>query len=265
MFFVTGQYTGRFTGRGGNYAKYRPSYPKEIIVLLTDHFNFNENKVVADIGSGTGLLSKLFLENGNNVFGVEPNDDMRSYAEKDLLPHYKNFTSVNGSAENTGLTEKSIDLITIGQALHWFDPEKSRAEFARILNADGYVLVVYNERKGSGAGEEEESAKGFTGDYDKRIKKYKKNKVPTPEIDDSYLSKLFDGGSYEEFVISNFQLLDFDGLLGRAASASYMPTRNDPDFENMKRDLRELFDLYQKNGRVVMEYVTNLHLGRVSR
>jgi SAM-dependent methyltransferase len=255
---MSGQYINRFTGRGEDYAKYRPGYPKEIIGILAGQAGFNKDKVVADIGSGTGLLSRVFLENGNRVFGVEPNAEMRSFAEKDLS-RFEKFTSVNGSAENTGLANNSIDLIIIGQALHWFDRDESKKEFVRILKTDdSYVLIVYNERKDTKKGEA-----GLTDEYGRVIKKHKKTGPQTPDIDDEYLSKFFKL-PYKKFSLPNEQSLDFDGLLGRAASASYLPTKNEEGFDSMKKDLGELFNAYEQNGRVTLEYTTFMYLGRIS-
>ena len=129
---MSGKFVNRFTGRAEAYSKYRPTYPQEIIDILNAQIGFNKDKIVADVGSGTGILTKIFLDNGNRVFGIEPNDEMRSFAEKNLS-RYDNFVSMNQSAENTGLSSNSIDLVTAGQALHWFDPDQSRVEFARIL------------------------------------------------------------------------------------------------------------------------------------
>src|SRR5713101_2018251 len=113
-------FTHRFTGRGSVYGMHRPEYPRKIIDILRTETDFGQNKTVADIGSGTGLLSRLFLQNGNKVFCVEPNDEMRSFA-KEGLSSYTNFVSIKGRAENTTLDNASVDLVTVGQALHWFD------------------------------------------------------------------------------------------------------------------------------------------------
>lgn len=100
---------------------------------------------MADIGSGTGILSKLFLENGNRVYGVEPNKEMREIAEGATAGNPL-FVSVNATAEDTTIREASVDLVTVGQALHWFDSEFALTEFARILKLPGYLCVIYNDR-----------------------------------------------------------------------------------------------------------------------
>jgi SAM-dependent methyltransferase len=250
---VSGKFVSRFTGRAEAYSKYRPTYPREIIDILNAQIGFSKEKVVADIGSGTGILTKIFLDNGNRVFGIEPNDEMRSFAEKNLS-NYDNFVSMKKSAENTGLSSSSIDLVTAGQALHWFDPDQSRVEFARILRPTGYVMIVYNER-GTGDG-------GVMDSYEKLINKNAKASV-VPDIDAEYLPKFFNSKNYKEFTVPNKQVLDFEALVGRAASASYLPTKNDPGYDNMKQDLRRVFDAHQRDGLITLIYATTMFLGQI--
>ena len=250
---MSGKFVNRFTGRAEAYSKYRPTYPREIIDILNAQIGFNKDKIVADIGSGTGILTKIFLDNGNRVFGIEPNDEMRSFAEKNLSS-YDNFVSMNQSAENTGLPSNSIDLVTAGQALHWFDLDQSRTEFARILKSLGSVMIVYNER---GTGDD-----GVMDDYEKLINKNAKASV-VPDIDAEYLAKFFNNKNYREFTVPNKQVLDFDALVGRAASASYLPSRNDPGFETMKQDLRKVFDVHQRDGLITLVYATTMFLGQI--
>src|SRR6266446_9260655 len=109
--------TERFSNRVENYIRYRPGYPKEIIELLKAECGLFPQSVVADAGSGTGLLAKLFLENGNLVFGIEPNREMRAAGER-LLQAYPRFTSIAGTAEATTLPGQSVDFVTAGQAFH---------------------------------------------------------------------------------------------------------------------------------------------------
>src|SRR5438552_226529 len=123
--------TTRFSNRVEQYVKYRPSYPKEIIPFLENTIDLNPSFVIADIGSGTGISSKIFLANGNTVYAVEPNNEMRNKAEE-LLWQYDSFISINGTAEQTTLADTSADMIVAGQAFHWFDAVKAKIEFRRI-------------------------------------------------------------------------------------------------------------------------------------
>jgi ubiquinone/menaquinone biosynthesis C-methylase UbiE len=128
--------TKRFSNRVENYVKYRPHYPQEIINFLSEEIGLNSEKTIADIGSGTGISAELFLENGNKVYGIEPNKEMREAAEI-YLEKYKYFISVNGTAEDTLLENDSMDIVLAGQAFHWFDVEKAKKEFKRILKGRG--------------------------------------------------------------------------------------------------------------------------------
>ena len=124
--------TTRFSNTVENYIKYRPGYPEEIIPLLTNMTGLNPASMLADIGSGTGKSSELFLENGNKVYGIEPNDPMRHAAEN-LLKKYSHFTSICGTAEETTLPPDSIDIIISGQAFHWFNRQDAKKEFLSLL------------------------------------------------------------------------------------------------------------------------------------
>src|SRR5271169_949232 len=136
----------RFSNRVTDYVRHRPGYPAACLDLLREECRLQPAHAVADIGSGTGLLSKLFLDNGNRVLGVEPNAEMRS-AGAEFLQEYANFSSVNGSAEATTLPGHSVDFVSAGQAFHWFDPVAAKCEFQRILKPDGWVVVLWNDRR----------------------------------------------------------------------------------------------------------------------
>src|SRR5262249_20110821 len=137
--------TERFSSRVENYMKDRPGYPIEVIETLSDECGLAADSIIADVGSGTGILTDMFLQNGNVVYGIEPNREMREAAER-LLKDYPRFRSVAARAEETALDDKSVDFITAGQAFHWFDREKTRTEFVRILKSRGWVALIWNER-----------------------------------------------------------------------------------------------------------------------
>ena len=118
----------RFNNRVENYIAYRPKYPAAVAEFLRNELGLSAASVVADVGSGTGILSELLLRAGCTVFGVEPNEAMREAAEE-LLQAYPNFKSVHGTAEATTLDDSSVDFVTAGQAFHWFDIEGARREF----------------------------------------------------------------------------------------------------------------------------------------
>lgn len=240
----------RFSSRVENYIKYRPSYPLEIIEFLKGKKILAEDSVIADIGSGTGILTRLFLDNGNQAYGIEPNKDMRKAAEK-FLQKYTNFTSLDGSAESTGLEENCIDLITAGQAFHWFDVKKSKREFKRILKPNGNIALIWNNRGKAGG--------GFNSSYENFILKYG---VDYREVrkNERNVDLFF---NFQKEIFYNFQELDFTSFKGRVLSSSYIPLANNPIFPKMILELEDLFNKNQRNGFIRIEYDTEIYLGKV--
>ncbi|MPM43287.1 hypothetical protein SDC9_89960 [bioreactor metagenome] len=234
----------RFDNRAENYDRYRPSYPKSIINFLEETIGFSESSIIADIGSGTGISTKIFLDNGNKVYAVEPNNNMRQLAEK-LLSSYSNFYSIAASSENTNLQSDSIDYIVAAQSLHWFDTILTRSEFLRILKRNGYVVVLYNTRKAS---------EGFMAKYLELIRKYGMKYIN--ESNDNYMTDFFGIRPVHEKIIPHSQTVDFKNLKGNLISYSYMPTESDVCFIPMIKELENLFAQYNKDGKVILEYDT---------
>ena len=134
----------KFTSKVSDYVKYRPKYPSEFINYLVNELGVSRS-VIADIGAGTGILTKLLAAKVKKIYAVEPNLNMRSACEG-YCSEFENFVAVDGSAENTSLFDKSIDFITVAQAFHWFDRTKTKIEFQRILKTKGKVILVWNSR-----------------------------------------------------------------------------------------------------------------------
>jgi len=247
-------FTHRFTGRASVYAMHRPGYPRQILEILGTETGFDKNKTVADIASGTGLLSRLFLQNGNRVFCVEPNDEMRSFAEQDLS-RFPDFVSINGRAEDTTLEAASVDLVTVGQALHWFDHQLAKKEFERILRNDRDACVVYNDRS---------EKDPFMKEYDSLVRRHARDRAKVPEVDKSFLSNWFRNGMFKEFNLSNEQFLDLEGLAGRITSASYMPNSSEKEkFTALNNDISQLFLSHAQKGKVRLLYDTRVFLGKI--
>ena len=247
--------TERFTRRVDHYGKYRPSYPRTVLDLLETRCGLTSASVVADVGSGTGLLSELFLNNGNRVFGIEPNKEMREAGER-RLAHHPRFTSVAGTAEDTTLDEASVDFVTAGQAFHWFDAERARAEFARILEPGGRVVLVWNLRR--------KDATPFLAAYERLLEAYRtdRGEVELWRRSDEMADAFFGRGSFEKASFDNEQVLDLDGLKGRLLSISYVPVQGEPGSEEMLRKTEVIFREHQANGRVRVEYDTKVYYGR---
>lgn len=237
-----------FSSRVQNYAKYRPSYPNDIIDFLHEVIGLNKKSIIADIGSGTGICTKMFLDNGNTVYAVEPNNDIRQVAENSF-ESYVNFHSIDGSSESTKLQSESIDIITVAQAFHWFDPKPTKREFLRILKPNGFVVLMWNNRKFH--------SDGFIGEYLSIVRRFReKIKIKS---DESVMPKFFDSKKVHEKVFSNPQIFDLKRLKGELISYSYIPNENHPKFMSMMSEIEDLFNKYNNNGKVVLEYETHLY------
>lgn len=243
----------RFDGKADAYSRYRPRYPPEVLQRLEKEIGFNQKTVVADIGSGTGILSELFLENGNTVYCVEPNGEMRRAAERNLKKYLPRFISVNGTAEATNLNDDSTDLIAVGQALHWFSLKKARVEFQRILKRMGYVLIIYNWRK---------KEEGADEAYARLTSRFARNKADVPDVNRAYVAKFLRNTELRRFVVPNYQALDLRGMLGRLASASYAPPQGSHEWIKVEQDMQGIFDEYSRDGVVTLHYDTMLYLGK---
>lgn len=241
----------RFDDRVANYVKYRPDYPSEIVAYLSESCGLTRESIVADIGSGTGLSTRMFLENGNRVFGVEPNEAMRSAAEK-YLSEFPWFISVDGTSDATTLNDHSVDLIVAAQAFHWFDPATAREEFKRILKPNGSAVLIWNERR--------LDADEFHIEYEALLLKYANDygTVRHENIAESELTEFFQRSFYTK-TVKNQQVFDFEGLKGRMLSSSYMPNENSPHYDQVVKDLESIFAKHERNGRITVLYDTNVY------
>jgi SAM-dependent methyltransferase len=247
--------TKRFSNRVENYIKYRPSYPSEVIVLLEQACGLNPRSVIADLGSGTGFFSKLFLKNGNRVFGIEPNTQMRMAGER-FLAEYANFTSISATAEATSLPDHSVDFIVAGQAFHWFDRKVARPEFVRILKPDGWLVLAWN-------GFRIEKSPMMTA-YQNLVSKYGTDYSEVKrEVIGCDVESFYAPGSCKCARFEFRQFFDYQGLQGRLLSSSYAPEPGHPQYEAMLADLRSAFDQHALEGKVAFEYETEIYYGRL--
>ena len=244
----------RFSNRVADYVRCRPSYPPAILEWLRDTIGFSPAWGIADIGSGTGIFSRLFVENGNVVHGVEPNDAMRAAAEE-MLADRANFLSVRGLAEATTLPDASIDLVATAQAFHWFEPLTARREFRRILKPDGWALIVFNSRR--------KDASPFMRAYDDYLHT---NAIDYGEVDHTLVSperlRAFLGNYFEwKKAFSVFH--DDDGVRGLSSSSSYVPEPGHPKHVAFYDGLCKLVATHAVDGKVEFLYETEAYLGRI--
>jgi len=247
--------TSRFSDRVENYVRYRPGYPLAVLRELEAECGLAPSRVAADIASGTGIWTRMLLENGNRVFGVEPNAEMRSAGER-LLAEFPKFNSVAGTAEATTLADQSVDFVTAAQAAHWFDRQRARREFVRILKPGGWLVLLWNERL--------TDSTAFLRDYEQLLVTYGtdyqdiRHEHTTAEI-----NEFFDPVPFQERVFAMRQEFDYAGVKGRLLSSSYAPGPDHPQHGPMLRELRRIFDACAVEGQVAFEYKTRLYFGRL--
>lgn len=244
--------TQRFSSRVENYARYRPGYPAAALDHLQAGCHVPQGGEIADLGSGTGLLTSQLLDRGFRVFAIEPNREMRGAAEKRLAQQPR-FVSIAGSAEATTLADASVDAIVAGQAFHWFDQPRASSEFRRILRPGGPVVLLWNYRK--------LEATPFLAAYEALLHRYCPDyaEILDRELHRTQVEAFF-SGRMTLSVFDHHQHFDWTGLQGRHLSQSYVPL-DGPRFEPMMRELRRLFDAHQHDGCIDFEYETRLYCG----
>ena len=248
--------TARFTERVADYAAHRPSYPPEVIGVLSREGVLRPSDVVADVGSGTGLLTALLLDHGCTVHAVEPNAAMAAEASARLGGNAR-FHAVAGRAEATGLPDASCDVVTAAQAFHWFDVDATRRELRRILKPGGAVALVWNIRR--------LDATPFLREYEDLLQRFALDykKISAGWADEEAIARFFAPSPVEVRRLEYRQAFGFDGLRGRLLSSSYAPPAGHPRHEPMIAELRRLFDRHKREGQVVFEYDTQVYWGRL--
>ncbi len=247
--------TARFSDRVENYVRYRPGYPPEVLDLLRAACGLQPNHIVADIASGTGLFTQLLLDNGNSIYAVEPNAEMREMGAS-LLARYDRLVSVAGTAEETTLASASVDFVTAAQAAHWFDLRRAGSEFARILKPGGWCVLIWNERLTEGT--------PFLREYEQLLLTYGTDyKEIRHERTTAIIHQFFAPEACQERVFSMRQQFDYEGTAGRLLSSSYAPLEGHPSYAPMMRELERICRAHAKNGMVEFEYKTRVYYGRL--
>ncbi len=242
-----------FSGRVQNYIQYRPAYPASVMDLLATRCGLTSHSVIADIGSGTGILTELFLKAGNPVFAVEPNDEMRAAAEK-LLGRYPNFTSVSARAEATRLPDHSVELVTAAQAFHWFDHPSARLEFIRILKRRGWAVLLWNMAR---------TDTPFLKEYDEFWRIDLRGAHEARDGNEALVQRFFGGAHYEKVLLEGLPYdLTLDEFTGRILSISAAIQPGEAGYEAFMQKVRGMFERHRQNNRVRMSYNTEVFLGQ---
>ncbi len=244
----------RFSDRVEDYVKYRPDYPPAVFGFLAD-CGLLPSDSVADLGCGTGIFARRLLENGNTVYGVEPNREMREAAVR-FLAGFPLFHAVDGTSDATTLPSHSVELVTAAQAFHWFPPEGTRVECRRILKPGGKVALVWNFRR--------TDTSPFLVDYETLLARFAVEYYQVRQAalkENGGVEKFFEGRPVKELVCPSHQELDLEALKGRLLSSSYAPKEGHPNHAPMMAELRVLFEKYQSRGFVRIDYDTEVTIG----
>jgi len=239
-----------FTNHSDDYQKYRPGYPEAIITYLESNIGLDKEKSVADVGAGTGIFTELLLKNNYHVQAIEPNQEMRIKAEV-LLDTYPDLKIINGTAENTGLEAGKVDLITVAQSFHWFDPEKTREEFKRIARPGAYVLLIWNILQDKSS---------FLQKYHALKNNYAKRRPHLEKIDNAKIARLLEPCKTISQEIYHSRSLHEQELLGYFRSSSYSPLEGEEGYPELVEELHKIFEEHQQNGTVKLEYDAKLYL-----
>jgi len=243
--------TTRFSHRVADYTASRPGYPRGLVPLLARETGLTSRWIVADLGVGTGLSALPFLEHGNRVVGVEPNQAMRE-AGAEALSSHPGYEAVEGTAEATGLPRGSVDLVLAAQAFHWFEPEAAAAEASRILRPGGWRVVLWNTRvRGLPFMDAYEE---FLLEHGTDYRAVRHDHV-LPDALATFL-----GAPPLRFTLENAQDFDLQGLRSRVRSSSYTPAPGAPGHEEMMEALDLLFEQHREGGRVTFVYETEIYL-----
>lgn len=251
--------TARFSDRVENYVRYRPGYPPEVLDLLRAECGLRPTHIVADIAFGTGAFTRLLLENGNSVFAVEPNAEMRQRGMHELqsLKSCDRLVVIGATAEETTLRSSSVDFVTAAQAAHWFDLPRARAEFVRILRPAGWCVLIWNERR--------TASTPFLREYEELLLTYGTDyKEIRHERTTAIIHEFFAPAPYQERVFNLIQEFDYDGVAGRLLSSSYAPLEGHSSYAPMMQELRRIFLANAKDGKVEFEYNTRVFYGRLT-
>lgn len=248
--------TERFSNRVADYVRYRPDYPAALLDWLQQANGIDASWPVADIGAGTGISCKMFLDAGYTVTAVEPNAAMRGAAESWLGDNTR-FRAVDGRADATTLADGSIGLVSVAQAFHWFDPAATRREFHRILRTGGMAAIYWNSRRLTGT--------PFLVGYEALLQTYGTDYTSVAEryADEPRMREWFGTGWRGTAEFEHGQLLDFEALRGRLMSSSYAPKEGHPNHAPMIEALRKLFDTCEADGRISFDYDTRVYLGEL--
>ncbi|NLB79720.1 MAG: class I SAM-dependent methyltransferase [Clostridiaceae bacterium] len=237
-----------------NYLRYQPGYPRKLLNYLYEEVGFLRESVIADIGSGTGVLARLLLERGSRVVAIESDDRMRDIAERLLNDEFQRFVTLNATAENTTLFNESVNYIVCAHSLNGFCIDKCRDEFLRILKPSGVVVMIYNRLT-----QEED----FSKEYNYLQERYRiyPEKAECRELSEIEISEFYASTTYNQVSFPNRQSLDYEGARARLLSDRSLPEQGEDGYNDMINEFYKIFERYSQNRKIILNYITETYIG----
>jgi len=242
-----------YSSKAKSYSRYRLDYSIKATNFIIDTANLNKDSSVADIGSGTGILSKHFVDKVQNVYAVEPDDGMREIAEE-MLGRNKSFHSIDGTSDQTHLSDSSIELICVGQAIHWLDPKPTKDEFIRILKPDGWLAILWYEINDKKLNAAYEKLRTKDIGWDNSIEPSRPPKKP--------LEYYFGVNKPERKIFTENFAETWEGFLGSAYSQSFAPNSDEAISQKFELEHKKVFERFAVSGRIIFPYSTHLVIGQ---
>ena len=245
--------TQRFSTRADNYARYRWDYVEAAIEAVCTIVQLKPEASVADIGSGTGILTRHFVERARRVYAVEPNAAMRRWAIQ-ALTGYPSFVAIEGRAEAIPLPNHDVELITVGQAIHWFLAPAARSEFVRILKPDGWLAVFGNHST-------DPAYNQWMGEL--RSERYGWDTSDANKSPGQQASTYFDTEDFLKLEFPGLVRLSWESFFGALCSHSHAPEESQPLFLDFQAKALEIFDRLSRSGMLTVAYATEVSLGKL--
>ncbi len=254
--FVKQDSTRLYTNKAVIYAQSRPDYAPEAFTAFQEVVKLPPQSVVLDVGSGTGMLTRHMLDHYETIYALEPTTEMRLIAEGDLNNH-PGFHSLDGKAEDIPLPDHSVDLIAVGQAIHWFQPEMTLSEFQRIAKSETWLLLA--NIKSMDEALNQAIGKIFKEEYGCLPQN---EHPPSNQVPDSYY---FENGKYESMQFLHTSEESWERFLGGIGSAAYAPDIDHPLYSKFVQGARKVFEIFNQNNVLKWDIATIISFGQLAK
>lgn len=245
-----------YSTKAEKYAKFRWDYAEKAIETIFTITQITRHSIVADLGAGTGILTRHFATKAKAIYAIEPNFELRQILTRDLsaIPA---ISIMVGTAEATQLPDTSVDVLTVAQAIHWFQPEPARQEMMRILKNDGWLVLLrnYGTNRAHNEAIGNLMTKAFGADFSKVNERPKEKPIRF----------YYGNDAFQKFVFPFAFRQNWDEFIGSLTTASFMPDEDHPLFQKLETRAREIFARFAQHDYIKVEGETELIIGQPSR